>query len=40
MGPLMDMANLELNRLGHGNTCSALPAFMVSRKRRNHWGTH
>lgn len=39
MGPLMDTANLELNRLGHGNTSAALPSFMASKKRSNHWGT-
>lgn len=33
----MNIANLELKRLGHGNTSVSLPALMVSNKRRNHW---
>lgn len=40
MGLLMNIANLQLNRLGHGNTSVSLPALMVSNKRRNYWGTH
>lgn len=40
MGLLMDMVNLELNRLGYGNICFVLLVFMVFRKRRNYWGIY
>lgn len=35
VGRLVDAANPQLDRLGHGDA-----AFMVSKERRNHWGTH